>query len=86
MRIREGHNKRLKQTVSHVNLSTTYTTMGGRTFEKWRSGWKKPMRGDLEKAEKKPKKSGVSSNGNCENKGDNGAPDDSASDGGSEEE
>ena len=44
------------------------------------------MRGDLEKAEKKPKKSGVSSNGNCENEGDNGAPDDSASDGGSEEE
>ncbi|KIM55478.1 hypothetical protein SCLCIDRAFT_134669 [Scleroderma citrinum Foug A] len=55
-------------------------------FEKRQSGWKKPTRGDLEKAEKKPKKSGVSSNGNCKNKGDNGALDDSASDGGSEEE
>ena len=55
-------------------------------FENRRSGWKKPTRGELEKAEKKPKKSGVSSNDHCEKEGDNGAPDDSASDGGSEEE
>ena len=47
---------------------------------------KKPMRGELEKAEKKPKKSGISSNGHCEKEGYNGTPDDSASDGGSEEE
>ena len=40
------------------------------------------MRGELEKAEKKPKKSGVSSNGHCEKEGYNGTPDDSASDGG----
>ena len=54
-------------------------------LEKRRPGWKKPMRGELEKVAKKPKKLGVS-NGNCENEGDNGAPDDSASDRGSEEE
>lgn len=54
-------------------------------LEKRRPGWKKPMRGELEKVAKKPKKLGVS-NGNCKNEGDNGALDDSASDGGSEEE
>ena len=55
-------------------------------FKNQWSGWKKPMRGELEKAEKKPKKLGVSSNGHYKKEGDNGAPDDSASDGGSEEE
>ena len=55
-------------------------------FENWQSGWKKPMRGELEKVEKKPKKSGVSSNSHCKKEGYNGTSDDSASDGGSEEE
>ena len=44
------------------------------------------MRGELEKMEKKLKNLVVNSNDNCKNEGDNDAPDDSTSNGGSEKE